>query len=297
MMIGRPGAGILQMNGQPTAQNNREAGADGDLSGFRNWQNEEHVRELAELWDVDPMTIPHWSEPTHVMQILRYIEQGSIGFLWVSGTNPAVSLPELARARELLASESLFLVVNDGYPTETTDLADVVLPCALWGERPGTYTNVDRTVHLSDKAVDPPGEARSDLDIWVDYAAGWVSPGRVAGRSPPGTPTRTPSKRGRSVRGGARATTPASATTCSVNAAAGSGRSRRRRLTARSACTPMLCSTPATTTARPTATTSLLVVRSPRRPTPPLGPTAAHGSRSCRGRRRWRTLTARTPCG
>lgn len=101
--IGRPGAGILQMNGQPTAQNNREAGADGDLSGFRNWQNEEHVRELAELWDVDPMTIQHWSEPTHVMQILRYIEQGSIGFLWVSGTNPAMSLPELARARELLA--------------------------------------------------------------------------------------------------------------------------------------------------------------------------------------------------
>ena len=33
-MIGRPGAGVLQMNGQPTAQNNRECGADGDLPGF-----------------------------------------------------------------------------------------------------------------------------------------------------------------------------------------------------------------------------------------------------------------------
>jgi ferredoxin-nitrate reductase len=169
-MLGRPGAGILQMNGQPTAQNNRETGANGDLPGFRNWANEAHVRELADLWDVDPMTIPHWAEPTHVMQILRYVEQGSIGFLWVAGTNPAVSLPELARAREVLSSESLFLVVNDGYPTETTELADVVLPTALWGERPGTYTNVDRTVHLSDQAVEPPGEARSDLEIWVDYA-------------------------------------------------------------------------------------------------------------------------------
>ena len=38
-MIGRPGAGVLQMNGQPTAQNNRECGADGDLPGFRNWEN------------------------------------------------------------------------------------------------------------------------------------------------------------------------------------------------------------------------------------------------------------------
>src|SRR5205085_2195767 len=101
---------------------------------------------------------------------LRYAEPGSIGFLWVAGTTPAVSLPELARARELLAKDSLFLVVNDGYPTETTELADVVLPAALWGERTGTFTNVDRTVHLSDQAVESPGEARSDLDIWVDYA-------------------------------------------------------------------------------------------------------------------------------
>src|SRR5690606_6155565 len=58
-MVGRPGAGLLQMNGQPTAQNNRETGADGDLSGFRNWDNEAHVRELAALWDVDELQIPH----------------------------------------------------------------------------------------------------------------------------------------------------------------------------------------------------------------------------------------------
>ena len=80
-MIGRPGAGVLQMNGQPTAQNNREAGADGDLPGFRNWENIEHVRELARLWNVDESTIPHWAPPTHAMQIFRYAEQGSIKLL------------------------------------------------------------------------------------------------------------------------------------------------------------------------------------------------------------------------
>jgi anaerobic selenocysteine-containing dehydrogenase len=169
-MLGFPGAGILQMNGQPTAQNNRETGVDGDLSGFRNWANEDHVRELAELWDVDPLVIPHWAPPTHAMQIFRYAEQGSINFLWIAGTNPAVSLPELGRVREILASDDVFVVVNDGYRTETTELADVVLPSALWAEKTGTFTNVDRTVHLAEKAVDPPGEARSDLDIWVDYA-------------------------------------------------------------------------------------------------------------------------------
>ncbi|MFP5070978.1 molybdopterin oxidoreductase family protein [Pseudonocardia nantongensis] len=169
-MLGRPGAGVLQMNGQPTAQNNRECGADGDLPGFRNWDNDAHVAELAELWDVDPLTIPHWSPPTHAMQLFRYVEQGSIRFLWIAGTNPAVSMPELARIRAALGGEQCFVVVSDAYRTETTELADVVLPVALWGERTGTFTNADRTVHLSEQAIDPPGEARSDLKLWLDYA-------------------------------------------------------------------------------------------------------------------------------
>lgn len=169
-LIGKPGCGVLQMNGQPTAQNTRETGADGDLPGFRNWDNPEHVQQLAELWNVDSLAIPHWSPPTHAMQIWRYAEQGSIRFLWISATNPAVSLPELPRIRDILAKEDLFVVVQDGFRTETAQYADVVLPAALWGEKQGTFTNANRTVHLSDKAVEPPGEARSDLEIFLDYA-------------------------------------------------------------------------------------------------------------------------------
>jgi len=169
-MLGKPGCGVLQMNGQPTAQNTRECGADGDLPGFRNWANDEHVQELGRVWNIDPMRIPHYTAPTHLMQMLRYVEDGSIRFLYVSGTNPAVSLPELGRIREILAQERLFLVVQDIFLSETAQLADVVLPAATWGEKTGTFTNVDRTVHLSEKAVDPPGQARADLDIFVDYA-------------------------------------------------------------------------------------------------------------------------------
>ncbi|WP_207453542.1 molybdopterin oxidoreductase family protein [Herbiconiux sp. SYSU D00978] len=168
--LGRRGAGILQMNGQPTAQNTRECGADGDLPGFRNWENQDHVAELARLWKVHVDQIPHWAPPTHAMQIFRYAEQGSIELLWISATNPAVSMPQSPRIRRILAKEELFVVVQDLYLTETARLADVVLPAAGWGEKQGTYTNVNRTVHLSDKAIEPPGEARSDLDIFLDYA-------------------------------------------------------------------------------------------------------------------------------
>ncbi|MFI0349399.1 molybdopterin oxidoreductase family protein [Actinomadura sp. 9N407] len=169
-MIGRPGCSVFQMNGQPTAQNTRETGADGDLAGMRNWQNPEHVQELARIWNVEPLQIPTWAPPTHVMQMFRYAEEGSLRFLWIIGTNPAVSLPELHRIRSILKQERLFVVVSDAFLTETAELADVVLPTAIWGEKTGTYTNHDRTVHLSERAVAPPGEARTDLDILLEYA-------------------------------------------------------------------------------------------------------------------------------
>jgi ferredoxin-nitrate reductase len=169
-MIGRPGCTVFQLNGQPTAQNTRETGADGDLPAMRNWQNAAHVEELARIWNVDPLTIPTWAPPTHAMQIFRFAEEGSVKFLWIIGTNPAVSLPELHRIRSILEQERLFVVVSDAFLTETAELADVVLPAAMWGEKTGTYTNHDRTVHLSEKAVDPPGEARPDSEILLEYA-------------------------------------------------------------------------------------------------------------------------------
>jgi anaerobic selenocysteine-containing dehydrogenase len=168
--LGEPGAGVLQMNGQPTAENTRECGANGDLPGFRNWANDAHVDDLARVWNVEPHTIPHYGPPTHAMQIFRYCEEGTIGLLWITATNPAVSLPELARVRSLLADKRLFVVVQDLFLTETAQFADVVLPAATWGEKTGTFTNADRTVHLSERAVAPPGEARPDLDILLDYA-------------------------------------------------------------------------------------------------------------------------------
>jgi len=169
-LIGKPGCGIYQMNGQPTAQNTRECGADGDLPGFRNWGNKEHIQQLADLWNVDPVIIPHWAPPTHAMQIWRFAEAGSIKLLWISATNPAVSMPELERVRKILDKKDLFVVVQDAFMTETAERADVVLPAAIWGEKTGCFTNVDRTVHISHKAVEPPGEARADLDIFLDYS-------------------------------------------------------------------------------------------------------------------------------
>jgi anaerobic selenocysteine-containing dehydrogenase len=169
-LIGKPGSTVFQMNGQPTAQNTRECGANGELVGFRNWQNAAQVKDIARIWNVDPQDLPDYAPPTHAMQIFRYAEEGSLRMLWVVGTNPAVSLPELGRIRQIMSQRNLFVVCQDAFLTETANMADVVLPAAIWGEKTGCFTNPDRTVHISHKAIQPPGEARSDLDIFLDYA-------------------------------------------------------------------------------------------------------------------------------
>ena len=133
-----PGAGVLQMNGQPTAQNTRETGADGDLPGFRNWENARTCRSSPSCGTSTSGVIPHWAPPTHAMQLWRYAEQGSIELLWISATNPAVSLPDLARIRRILERDELHGGRAGPFLTETAALADVVLPAATWGEKTGS---------------------------------------------------------------------------------------------------------------------------------------------------------------
>ncbi len=88
---------------------------------------------------------------------------------WISGTNPLLSLSNLSRVRELLTNFKLFVVCQDIFMTKSTAIANVVLPAAQWAEKTECFTNVDRTVHLSHKAVNPFGEAKSDFEIFQSY--------------------------------------------------------------------------------------------------------------------------------
>jgi assimilatory nitrate reductase catalytic subunit len=106
--------------------------------------------------------------------------------LWIIGTNPIVSFPNLGVLQQALEGLD-FLVVQDGFhPTPTSELAHLVLPAAVWGEKEGTYTNSERRVSKVNPAVEPPGDARPDFDIVLDLAAalgvrdelfpGWSTP-------------------------------------------------------------------------------------------------------------------------
>ena len=138
---------------EPTAENTRECGADGDLPGFRNWQNDAHVADLARVWNVEPETIPHYAPPTHAMQMMRYVENGSIRLLWVSGTNPAVSLPDSTFVKRMLEKLEFYVAI-DFFLNDTARHADIVLPGSLQEEDEGTVTQVEGRIIKINNVVD-----------------------------------------------------------------------------------------------------------------------------------------------
>ena len=64
-----------------------------------------------------------------------------------------------------------FICVIDGYPTRTTELADVVLPAAIWTEKAGVFGMSERRYQYQPKVCKAPGEARPDLEVFMDLAA------------------------------------------------------------------------------------------------------------------------------
>jgi predicted molibdopterin-dependent oxidoreductase YjgC len=90
--------------------------------------------------------------------------------LYIMGENPMLSDPDINHVRETLKKLELF-VVQDMFITETSELADVVLPSASFAERDGTYTNTERRVQRIRKAIEPMGESRPDWEIICQVAS------------------------------------------------------------------------------------------------------------------------------
>jgi assimilatory nitrate reductase catalytic subunit len=183
--IGRPGAAPFSITGQCNAMGTREAGFTSSMPGYRKFDDPADRAELAALWNIDEARLPA-KRGLAYPDIVEGAVGGKIRALWIIATNPLVSFPNQPVLRQGLSNLE-FLVVQDGYhPTPTTELADLVLPAAIWGEKEGTYTNSERRVSKVNQAVEPAGEARSDFDIFLAIAdrlgcrselfPGWTGP-------------------------------------------------------------------------------------------------------------------------
>lgn len=168
--ISTPGNSPFSLTGQPSACGTvREVGTLTHKLPHGVVMNEKHRELAAKIWDVPVENID--PKPTfHTVEMFRALDRGDIRFMWIQVTNPMVTIPKLKRYREGAKKEGRFIVVSDIYPTPTTDIADVILPSAMWIEREGMYGNSERLTQHFEQMVDPPGEAMSDTWQLIEIA-------------------------------------------------------------------------------------------------------------------------------
>jgi sulfite reductase (NADPH) flavoprotein alpha-component len=80
-------------------------------------------------------------------------------------------MPNANLVRRALQNARLVVVQDCYHPTETSQLAHVLLPAAMSLEVEGTMTNSERRIGLLQPCVSPPGEARPDWEIAARFAA------------------------------------------------------------------------------------------------------------------------------
>lgn len=168
--ISTPGNSPFSLTGQPSACGTaREVGCFTHRLPHGEVTNEKDRQHAAEIWKVPVEKIP--AKPTyHTVEMFRALDRGDIRFMWIQVTNPMVTMPKLKRYRDGAKKEDRFIVVSDVYPTPTTDIADVILPSAMWIEREGMFGNSERRTQHFEQMLQPPGECIADAWAMIEVA-------------------------------------------------------------------------------------------------------------------------------
>ncbi|KFK86322.1 reductase [Streptomyces sp. JS01] len=169
--ICRPGSGPFSLTGQPNAMGGREMGYMGPgLPGQRSVLSDEDRAFTEELWGVPAGTLRADGSGSGTVDMFRRMAEGEIKACWIICTNPVASVANRRTVIEGLEAAE-FVVTQDVFAdTETNAYADIVLPAALWAESEGVMINSERTLTLSRRATDPPGEAWPDWRIIAEVA-------------------------------------------------------------------------------------------------------------------------------
>jgi predicted molibdopterin-dependent oxidoreductase YjgC len=171
--IGRPGGGVIAGRYSANFQGVTDMGCTPTiLPGGGELADEASRNALAERWSerwnaaavpqdgFKPLRELPASPGIDVRQLAAAIDDGRVRALYIAAQSHKWSAPidpELLAALPKLE----LLVVEDCFESELTRLAHVVLPAAMYLEKDGSFTNLDRTVQRVRFVVDPPGDARS----------------------------------------------------------------------------------------------------------------------------------------
>ncbi|MBV5322148.1 MAG: molybdopterin-dependent oxidoreductase [Sulfuricurvum sp.] len=160
----------ISLTGQPNAMGGREVGyLSNGLPGYRDVRTLSDRQTCENHWNLFHNTISPIPGIT-ITDAIDSILTKDIRFLWVTCTNPLLTLPDLNKTEHALNSPDLFLVVQDCVMSETAAMANLILPTHTWGEKEGSMTNSERYIKRIRPFKPAPDGSKSDLDIIYSVA-------------------------------------------------------------------------------------------------------------------------------
>jgi nitrate reductase NapA len=167
----KPGSGAFSLTGQPSACGTaREVGTFSHrLPADMVVANAAHRARSEEIWKLPDKTV-NPKVGSHITQMMRDLESGTLRWLWVQVTNPFQATANANHWLKAAREKDCFIVVSDIYPTYSCKVADLILPCAGHYEKWGLYGNSERRTQSWRQVVDPPGDARSDLWQMLEFS-------------------------------------------------------------------------------------------------------------------------------
>ena len=161
--IGKPGSGPLSLTGQPNAMGGREVGGlANQLAAHMDFSCQEDIDRVRRFWCA-PNMVQEGGKTA--IDLFDAVEKGDIKFIWIMGTNPAVSMPNAGHVRKALRNCPTVVVSDCIEKTDTAELADILLPAAGWSEKDGTITNSERRISRQRSLFPYTGMAKPDW--WI----------------------------------------------------------------------------------------------------------------------------------
>ena len=164
--IGLVGGGVNPLRGQVNVQGACDMAAlPNFLPGYQKFENSDVFKSFENAWNCKLSDEPGLAMTEVFKDILSDSDaEQRIRALYIVGENPVISEPNQSKTIKALKDLDL-LVVQDIFFNETARYADYILPAACFAEKDGHFTNTERKVQRIFKALNPPGQAKSDSDI------------------------------------------------------------------------------------------------------------------------------------
>lgn len=124
--------------------------------------------EMPQLQSLSPLGRPaRLVNMSRLGRVLTELDSPPVKALIVYNSNPAATAPDQNRVLAGLRRADLFTVVLEQFQTDTADYADIVLPVTTFLEHTDLYLAYGHYyLQLARPAVAPPGEARSNAEIF-----------------------------------------------------------------------------------------------------------------------------------